>query len=110
MFGFRSKRQIFKYHDGMRTRFADPIVVLRAIVSHAKLDPEVHFTQFESEDTNLQSEAGAILAEATRDIFGIRPFSEQCPNGLTELETLDVLYAFVDYAETLKKNGSGQQT
>lgn len=111
MFGFgKRKREIFKYHDGLRTRFADPIVIMRSMSMHPKLDLEEHLKQFASEQTELRNEAAVILTEATRDIFGITPFSDRLLKGLTELETLDVLNSFIDYLDTLKKNGNGPPT
>ncbi len=110
MFGFRSKRQIFHYHDGQRKRAADPIVVIRAMCSHPTLDLETHLQQFNSDDDKLRNEAGGVLVKATREIFDVKGFTDSHRSGLTERETLDVLDSFIAYIDTLKKNGSGQPT
>jgi hypothetical protein len=109
-FKTRNPRFVFKYHDGTRDRYADPVAIMRAMTSHPTLDLEQNLAEFQSEDSKLRNEASLVLVESTREIFGLHPFSEEHPNGLTELETLDILNAFIEYTETLKKNGSGQPT
>jgi hypothetical protein len=112
MFGFRKKpnRLIFAYSDGVRTRHADPIVIMRAMAAHPKLNLEVHLEQLLSDEPELQIQASEVVVAATREIFDVKPFSDRNRAGLTELETIDLLNDFVLYTDTLKKNGSGQPT
>jgi hypothetical protein len=114
MFGIlkrnRPQRQLFKYSDGVRTRCVDPVMIMRAMIAHEKLNLETHLPQLTSEFPELQNEAAEIVVSATREIFGLKPFSDLNRAGLTELETIDVLNDFVIFTETLKKNGSGQPT
>lgn len=100
-------RAIFSYHDGTRQRFADPIAVMRAMLSHPTLVLDQHLKELASEDMRLQSDASAIVSQATREIFGLEPWSESNLEALTEMEVLDVLTDFVLFTDGLKKNGNG---
>jgi hypothetical protein len=112
MFGFRKRlnRQIFRFSDGTRARYADPIAIMRAMASHPKLNLEVHLEQLASDQPELQNDASAIVVEATREIFGVEAFSDANRDGLTETETIDLLNQFLTYVDGLKKNGNGQPT
>jgi hypothetical protein len=104
------ERLIFKYHDGSKERSADPMLVFRAMLAHPTFELEKHIDELIADDPHIQSEASKLAVQATRDILGIKAWSEDNPDGLTELDTLAVLASFVAFTEQLKKNGRGQPT
>lgn len=107
----KREREIFRYSDGRRIRLADPMLIVRKMAAHPTLDLETTLQQMQAVDSpELQNEATATAVTATREIFDLPAMSEDNPDGLTELETLEVLTDFVDYLDTLKKNSSGQRT
>lgn len=117
MFGLkkrRSEKQIFRYFDGKKERGADPIKTFRAILSHPKFNLQEHMASLmddgPSADTAVQTEASQIAVDSVREIFGLTGWSEDTPDGLTEIETLEVLADFIIYMDGLKKNGNGQPT
>lgn len=104
------EREIFRYHDGERDRAADPIVVFRKMAEHPEFKLEQHIAELQIEDPKIQNEASRIAVAATREIFGLNPWTEDNETGLTEMETLEVLSQFIVYVEQLKKNGVGPPT
>ena len=95
---FRNRgRQIFRYWDGSRIRYADPIVVWRAFLAHPDFEIE--------RDSALidLNEAGAWVRciAATRAALGIA-LPEN--GGLTENETYARFQDFCTFAAALKKN------
>lgn len=109
MFGFvkrymaRRRRSIFRYWDGARNRFADPMAIYRALQQHPRFNWDVHPALIDCGDLD----ALALTAEAVRTAFGIAPVEQ---DGLTEAECVTLLAAFVGYLEALKKNGSPTPT
>lgn len=104
----KRSREIFAYSDGKRLRYADPLVVLRQMAAHAELDLDATLRQMQAVDSpELQNEACGVAVQATREIFGLPAFGDDNPDGLTELETLDVLTDFVTFLDNVKKNSSG---
>jgi hypothetical protein len=103
------EREIFKYHDGERERAADPVAIMRAMANHPTLDLQQNVQEMQAEDLKVQTSATVVAVNATREIFGVKPWSEENPDGLTEMETLDLLAEFVNYSAELKKNGSGRR-
>ena len=110
LFNRPRKREIYRYHDGQRTRGADPIEVLRKMGNHEKFVFEKHVAECASPEPAISEPAAEISIAATRDIFGIKPWSDETESGLTELETLAVLNGFCEFIDGLKKNGNGQPT
>lgn len=101
-------REIFRYWDGTRERGADPIKALRGMLGDERFNVETHPDLALAGDL----EASEICLKTVRRVFGIEEFSEAngAEHGLTDGETLKVLFAFGEYMDTLKKNGSGQPT
>lgn len=96
----RSKRdrKIFSFWDGTRWRRVDPLVVFRGLVDHPTYNMETHPLLVETGD----DEAYLVMLQATRDVFGIKPLSDD--GGLTECETMGVHFAFSDFMVDLKKS------
>jgi hypothetical protein len=100
-------KRIFKYHDGTKDRKADPLKSLRllweslpqyggAVDAYFSGDPEKRFP------------AQAMLAEAARQVFGLKEFVEETEEGLTEEMCLEVLWDLHDLLE--KKNPDTEST
>jgi len=92
-------RQIFCYWDGIRLRRIDPLVVWDRLVSH----PE--FVEDRDVPAAIRGnlEAIRLVVKAVCDAFGCREWAESTP-GLTRTELMDLLAAYYDYCEALKKN------
>ena len=109
-----SPRAIFQYWDGNAARAIDPMVAYRGLVAHPKFNAETHLALADAGDL----EAIAIVVEATRDTFGVKPFrnwkgdhlGEMQTEGLTETETVELLASFFAYCDSVKKNTSRSQT
>lgn len=93
-------RAIFRYWDGQRWRAADPIEIYRGIKQHPEFNIDRHPQLHDAGD----DDATRICLQATRDVFGVKPFAE---GGLTETETIEVLGTYFDWIQRVKKNGSG---
>jgi len=102
------EREIFRFWDGVSERGVDPIRTLRGMMSHPTFDAGTHIDLALAGD----EQATAICVNAVRDIFGVDVWNEQngVQTGLTDKESLTLLFAFGDYMEGLKKNTNGQAT
>ena len=100
-------RLVFEYHDGTRSRRADPLAAVAALEA---ADPKFaeHLAELDDSDKPGvalppgavadevkagRKEAVAKLLEATRAAFGLKPLDDT--GGLTEAETMQVLMAFL---------------
>ena len=110
-------RNIFRYFDGQQETGADPLLIFRKFSAHKEFDLQRHCSDLVSGVPELENEASRIAVDALREIFGIQPWHEETNPagekiqvGLTEAETLGILNDFMLFADSLKKNVSGQQT
>lgn len=99
------RRAIYRYWDGKRFRRADPMVLYRSLMSHPKFDLSTH-PQFIDEN----QEDRDITLSAIRDVFGVKAFDGLTGEGLTEEETVQLLWAFVSYCTAKKKSVSPSPT
>lgn len=95
-----SRRGLFLYSDGHRTRAIDPIEAIMAL----EADPEFRFDLHPKRADEGDQEAVQIIARAVRSVFRVPEFSEPGKPGLTVVECYRLLQAFAIYAEALKKN------
>lgn len=106
----KPKRGIFEYRDGTGAiRSIDPLVAWRALREDEELDPTIHFDMMavEStapEDVAMADDAQATVVAATRRAFGLTAYSPDNHAGLTEQETLGVLWSFLAWIEAQKKS------
>ena len=96
----RDRREIFAYHDGVRRRYADPIVVWRAIESDPEFDPTRHFGEMDRGD----GEAFQVATRMVRRVFDLPAFDTATGRGLTEFQVTKLLWDFIAYTEAVKKN------
>ncbi|HEY1601733.1 MAG TPA: hypothetical protein VGG64_19185 [Pirellulales bacterium] len=99
------QREIFRYWDGTKERGADPLVVLRALVTDSEFDIKT--------DPELAAQGIADATDRTlkaiRRVLSVRPWETlACGKevGLTDAETLELLSDFGLYLDGLKKNSS----
>ena len=98
-----SPREIFRYWNGTRKRGVDPLAALRTLLTHPEFNAETDPALAEAGDP----EASARALGAIRSAFQVAAWSEDDAgnqSGMTERETMAILYEFQDYIETLKKN------
>lgn len=99
-----STRDIFQYHDGVRRRYGDPLVLYRGLASHAAINLAEDMARLlDGGDAGV--EAHQRIVSAVRDVFGVPAYGDRQP-GLTERETIDLFWEFADFIEVLKKNSS----
>lgn len=112
-----AKRKIFEYHDGTRSRRADPLAVQRVINrklgrrldTHLKnmgvlerVPPALrpHLSEGVIDDMRAKEfDAAEALAAVTREAFGVKALED---GGLSDAECLDLFarfYAYVAYLE-----------
>lgn len=102
------EREIFRFWDGVSERGIDPIRVLRAMMAHETFNAEIHVDAAIAGDP----EATGICLAATRELFGVAEWREYAGEqaGLTDKETLSLMFAFAEYMDGLKKNFNGSPT
>jgi hypothetical protein len=100
-----SDRAIFRYLNGNAKVGIDPVVALRML----KEDPALLVDEHPRAAIKGDDEAIRICVSATRNVFGLKPFSQingrDC--GTTDAEALATLIQFGQYLDTLKKNSNG---
>lgn len=103
-FWFRRSRMIFKYWDGKRTRLADPMVIYRELMAN---------DEFQMDDLKLITVKDLFpkivgrLAKVARDVFKLKTVEE---GGLTDMEAVQNLRAFIEYSGFQKKSTESPQT
>jgi hypothetical protein len=103
------RRAVFSFWDGHCVRRCDPMVVIRSLKSHPTFDWSTTPKLLTASNEEIALEAMTLTVDAVRTAFSIDP-----PNvdgvGLTELECVDLLSAFVGYLGTVKKKANTGQT
>jgi len=102
-------RLIFSFHDGTRTRRADPLAAGGALERECPKYAELLELAVDDAPTvpgpaaddvaRQKGEAIAELVRATRAAFGVRPLDEE--GGLTEAETLNLFREFLVFLARL---------
>lgn len=101
------RRNIFRFHDGIRNRAIDPLVAWRIMWEHPECNPEVDFEPavgLAPDGSRVKFDNGAQdrVLKMAREMFGLKPYSEGSP-GLTVAETIELLWSFLAYMRSLKK-------
>ena len=96
---FNRNRYVFKFWNGHRTVYADPMVLWRVLQQNEDYR-EDDFTLMKVDA--LREKIIGKVAGVTRSVFGVGTVEER---GLTELECLDLLKAFIAYSGFQKKRG-----
>jgi hypothetical protein len=104
----RDQRLLFSFHDGDRTRWADPIATAAAIEERvpdwaAKCGlirddlSTVPAGPMRDDQQRQQKDARKELLAVTRDVFGLAPFTDRggVKQGLPEAETVALLHRFL---------------
>jgi len=101
---FNRSRYVFKFWNGHRTVYADPMVLWRALQQHEDFrEDDFRLMKVEA----LREKIIGKVAGVTRSVFGVGTVEER---GLTELECLDLLKAFIAYSGFQKKSGEEMPT
>jgi len=106
LLGWRDKRRIanargmFVFHDGKAYRSVDPIATWMKLEAHPKFILERHYKLSTENDT----EALELLADAVREAFGVPAYTTPTKPGLAVHECRELLTAFLQYCDALKKN------
>lgn len=93
----RRRRGLFRFHDGQRYRYADPLVVSRRLAEDPKYLPR-HLDDARAGDF----EAIAICGEAAGRAFDLREFDGKRGTPLTD--RIEILLSFEIWVAALKKN------
>ena len=96
------QRFIFRYWNGSKTVFGDPLELHRNLQAHPDYT-EDSFSLITREE--LRNDIIGELAAVVREVFSIPKLID---GGLTELECVQLLAEFIEYAGVQKK--SGEQT
>jgi hypothetical protein len=101
---FNRSRYVFKFWNGHRTVYADPMVLWRSLQQHEDFrEDDFKLMKVDA----LREKIIGKVAGLTRSVFGVGTVEER---GLTELECLDLLKAFIMYSGFQKKSGEEMQT
>lgn len=99
-------RLLFRYWNGSRFVHEDPFVLMRRLLTKEDFDVDTELKRLEIPDPKKVIETLQHIANAVRKIFEIPDFPD---GGLSELECVNLLKTFVDWADQLKKNGVTKQ-
>ena len=97
---------LFRYWDGVRFVRADPFVLMRRLLTSGEFDPDSDLKKLELPDPKLVVKTLENISSAVRNIFDIPQFQD---GGLSELECVNLLKTFIEWADQLKKNGATKQ-
>lgn len=102
------RQSIFRYWDGTKWSFADPIVVLRNIND----DPDFSYDKHWLAAVQGNVDDVGVVAKAVYRAFPATPLvsGNADGKGLTEAECVNLLADFLYYCEEVKKNTSQPQT
>lgn len=101
----RKARDIFKYHDGVKTRWIDPLVAWDSMLD----DEECNLLRdFAGSDRGEEDSVENIINMACR-VFHVEKWSENAP-GLTKDELNTLVFDFMQFMEHLKKKRSPSPT
>jgi len=96
---FNRSRYVFKFWNGHRTVYADPMVLWRALQQHEDFrEDDFKLMKVDA----LREKIIGKVSCVTRSVFGVGTVEER---GLTELECLDLLKSFIAYSGFQKKSG-----
>lgn len=91
------ERYIFRYHDGLADKAADPMAAWLALEGHSEFVPDRDMERL------AKGDATAIppTVAAAREAFTLPTLAD---GGLTDLECLELLTRFYDFLGELKKS------
>ena len=92
-------RAVFRYWDGMRWRWGDPMRIHRRLLNHPKLNPERDLPCLES----MEEPGYSTALAAIRDAFDVYEYDSVSMRGLTEAETIQVLRLLIQWIADAKK-------
>jgi hypothetical protein len=93
-------RAVFRFWDGFRWRYADPLEAIFALHVH----PEYNYRKHPFQADRGNHEAIAIIATAVSDALDVPAFNEKTMQGLTITERLQVFVDLNDYLARQKKS------
>ena len=93
-------RAVFSYHDGLRTRYADPYVLYRRLTADSEIDL-VAVAQGYDDDNPEDTDA---LVALTRKVFDLPEMDEGTGRGLTSGEVIGLYFQYNDYIDEQKKS------
>jgi hypothetical protein len=102
-FFFNRSRRIFRFWDGRRIRWADPVQCWREILADGEFDIERDTALMELPDAKTANAAWVKCVAAVRRVFNVAPVES---GGLMENECVDLFKSFCVYLHALKKNSS----
>jgi len=101
---FNRSRFVFRYWNGHRITVADPMVLWRSLQQNEDFrEEDFKLMKIDSLRDNLIGKVAGVV----RQVFSLKTPEEA---GLTELECLDLLKAFMAYSGFQKKSGDLMQT
>lgn len=96
----RNPSAIFRYWDGTRDRYCDPLIAFQALAAH----PEFDLANTPIEADRGDPDAIRAMVKACCDAFSVTQWSEEHPGGLTQMECIGLMVDFTNYLLAVKKN------
>lgn len=95
---FQSEKNIYSYWDGSRIVYTDPIDLYKRIMTIGpELDVDIKVARSPSKKA---MQAHDDMVKKIRELFSIKPFEQ---NGLTEVESKQLLDSFLIYCDVIRK-------
>lgn len=95
------ERLIYSYWNGKELVKADPMTLYKKVMN---VGPElaIHFKVAKSQSSGAKDAHDSLIKEV-RNIFGVKSLEEE-PEGLPQLETMELLNHFLAFINRIKKN------
>lgn len=102
----RSRRGLFSYWDGTRTRWADPIRLYRELFNH----PAYNLQRDADDADELVEPATTNVIKLTCEVFGVQRWDDLAGRGLLDQEILALFPALAAHLEEQKKTTASGST
>jgi hypothetical protein len=108
-------RNIFKYHDGVRTRYADPVAagtdletalpkIQEILDTLARSPSEIPPGAMRDDLVNQQRDSIKQLALAARKVFKLSPLDDETGWGATDAQAVGVVIRYFQYMGRLARD------
>jgi hypothetical protein len=104
------ERNVFRYFDGERVAYADPMRVNRRLVAELDGDVQLWLSAYNSADARARSDAVERLAPATLAAFDLPGFDTSTGDGVTEEVAMNLLRTFLEWMAAKKKTPGNSPT
>jgi len=104
------ERKVFKYHDGEKDVWADPLAMSRKLRALMGGNPEKIVTQYNSDVQMDSDNAAEVFFPAIAEAFQVKRFDRLTGDGFTDEDLLKTWEMFQAWLEAKKKRDANLPT